>query len=327
MSRPLTAPPKSLKKSQQTIYVAVRVRPANEQEINGNYRNIVSILDDKVLCFDPPPLPEFTRPLTAQPTKIRRRGSSNLPKNESKRAKDIKFMFDSVMDTDTDQRTVYENTAKKLIEAVLSGHNGTMFAYGSTGSGKTTTMLGNDICGPGVMVYAMEDLFASMREQNDRYEFNVKLSYLEIYNETIKDLLDPKSKKVCSLRETPDGEMIISNLVQVELEDCANVFHYLKKGNAHRSQSATEANKTSSRSHAVLQVFIERKTIGAPDDVVYSKLSLVDLAGSERAARTKNQGVRLMEGANINRSLLALGNCINALTMGKKETVHSLQKF
>lgn len=149
---------------------------------------------------------------------------------------------------------------------------------------------------------------------------DVSLSYLEIYNETIKDLLEP-SDKVLTLREDADKKISVSNLSSHKPESVEEVMEMILQGNTNRTQSPTEANATSSRSHAVLQINVIQKnrTAELSESHTFATLSIIDLAGSERASATKNRGERLLEGANINKSLLALGNCINALCDPKRK--------
>jgi hypothetical protein len=169
---------------------------------------------------------------------------------------------------------------------------------------------------PGIMVRIMTDLFllASVLGKKLAMQYKVTVSFLEVYNENIRDLLSDQVEYL-DLREDPIKGPIVAGVTEVEAHSGEEVMELLHQGNARRSQAATAANEVSSRSHAVLQVVVEGKdrAPGTVANIKVGKLSLIDLAGSERAANTKNTGARLVEGANINRSLLALGNCINAL--------------
>ena len=169
---------------------------------------------------------------------------------------------------------------------------------------------------PGVMVRIMNDLYlhAAMLGNERSKAYRVSVSFLEIYNENIRDLLS-ETQEYLDLREDPIKGPIVAGVTEVEAKSGNAVMELLHQGNARRSQASTAANEVSSRSHAVLQVVVECKdrAPGTVANIKVGKLSLIDLAGSERAANTKNTGARLVEGANINRSLLALGNCINAL--------------
>lgn len=169
---------------------------------------------------------------------------------------------------------------------------------------------------PGIMVRVMEDLFVHSHHQGKQQgvQYKVSVSFLEVYNENIRDLLSDVEEYL-DLREDPIKGPVVSSITEIEATSGQEIMQLLHQGNSKRSQAATAANEVSSRSHAVLQVVVEcrDRAPGTVANIKVGKLSLVDLAGSERAANTKNVGQRLVEGANINRSLLALGNCINAL--------------
>lgn len=166
----------------------------------------------------------------------------------------------------------------------------------------------------GIMFLTLEELFNKISYYSSEREYKIKLWYLEIYNENIKDLLN-QSEDYCDLREDPQKGTLVSNITELNVSSSKDIMNLLRKGNKNRTQEATNANETSSRSHAILQVLVEYKDkiTGLEAEVKIGKLSLIDLAGSERAKETLNKGIRLIEGGNINRSLLTLGNCINAL--------------
>lgn len=187
----------------------------------------------------------------------------------------------------------------------------------ATGCGKTHTISGNEEQ-PGIVFLIMKDLFARISSKSADTEFSLTVSYLEIYNETIRDLLEPE-KGPLQLRES-NGMATPANLSTKEPTSALDVVEWITLGNQNRTVNATEANATSSRSHAVLRVTVTQKAKagGMTDTQSSATLSVIDLAGSERASVTKNKGDRLIEGANINRSLLALGNCINALCDPRK---------
>lgn len=316
---------------QSSISVAVRVRPftpsehnkliptpetaiftgdglllTSEREVHtkpNGIRKIVNVVDDKMLIFDPPD----TNPLTAMHT--------NAFPNGKPRIRDYKFVFDQLFDEDASQRHVYENTTKPLIDSILDGFNGTVFAYGATGCGKTHTILGTP-ADPGVIFLTMQELFERISEVADTKVVEVTILYLEIYNETIRDLLCPETPhKKLVLREDANKRITVANLLSQKPLCVEEVMELIMVGNQNRTLSPTEANAASSRSHAVLQinVVLRDRTASLNEEHNFATLSIIDLAGSERAAATKNRGARLNEGANINKSLLALGNCINAL--------------
>ena len=238
-----------------------------------------------------------------------------------KKVKDQVFAFDRIFDDNASQADVYEGTTKNLLDSVLDGYNATVFAYGATGCGKTHTITGTSQQ-PGIIFLTMQELFEKINERSGDKTAELSLSYLEIYNETIRDLLVPGgSKQGLMLREDSHQAVSVSGLTSLHPKDVQEVMDMIVQGNEYRTVSPTEANAVSSRSHAVLQINIAMKDRNADinEPHTMSTLSIIDLAGSERASATKNRGERLMEGANINKSLLALGSCINALCDPRKK--------
>ncbi|KAK2810833.1 hypothetical protein FQN50_002656 [Emmonsiellopsis sp. PD_5] len=276
--------------------------------IQKGIRPVIKVVDDKCLVFDPPednPVQKFSR--------------SVVP--NGKRVKDQTFMFDRVFDENTTQGDVYESTTRNLLDSVLDGYNATVFAYGATGCGKTHTITGT-AQQPGIIFLTMQELFERIAERTDEKVTELSLSYLEIYNETIRDLLVPHngSKGGLMLREDANQTVSVSGLSSHHPQNVQEVMDMIVRGNECRTMSPTEANATSSRSHAVLQINVAQKDRNAhvSEPHTMATLSIIDLAGSERASATKNRGERLIEGANINKSLLALGSCINALCDPRK---------
>ena len=257
--------------------------------------------------FDPPednPVQKFSR--------------SVVP--NGKRVKDQTFAFDRIFDQNASQGEVYESTTRSLLDSVLDGYNATVFAYGATGCGKTHTITGT-AQQPGIIFMTMQELFERIEERSGEKSTEVSLSYLEIYNETIRDLLVPGgSKGGLMLREDVNQSVSVSGLSSHHPQNVQEVMDMIMRGNECRTMSPTEANATSSRSHAVLQINLAQKDRNADvnEPHTMATLSIIDLAGSERASATKNRGERLFEGANINKSLLALGSCINALCDPRK---------
>lgn len=238
-----------------------------------------------------------------------------------KRVKDQTFGFDRVFDENTTQGDVYEATTKNLLDSVLDGYNTTVFAYGATGCGKTHTITGT-LQQPGIIFLTMQELFERIAERTDEKVTEISLSYLEIYNETIRDLLVPGGGKAgLMLREDANQAVSVAGLSSHHPQNVQEVMDMIVRGNEYRTISPTEANATSSRSHAVLQINVSQKDRNADvnEPHTMATLSIIDLAGSERASATKNRGDRLLEGANINKSLLALGSCINALCDPRKK--------
>ncbi|KAH9504088.1 Kinesin-like protein kif19 [Bulinus truncatus] len=279
---------------EQNLMVALRIRPMAQDEIlQGANPAAYKVENNMVVLLDPAD------------------DSDDILR--ANRSREKQFVFDCIFDGTCTQKDVYEETTKFLIPNVTSGYNATVFAYGPTGAGKTYTMLGKD-GEPGIMVQALNDLFLEMRQSSDK-TYKVTMSYLEIYNEMIRDLLNPDSGFL-ELREDAKGSVQVAGISEVTARSTEEVMNMLVKGNLERTQEPTAANATSSRSHAILQVTVRQrnKVRNIMQEVRTGRLYLVDLAGSERAANTHNRGKRMVEGAHINRSLLALGNCINALS-------------
>jgi len=297
------------------LTVTVRIRPECEKEIRSkDHRNIVKVLDEHVLIFDP-----ATDDVSSTQMRLSKAFTSNFNK-----AKDYKYAFDRVFDESCSQQEVYEHTTLPLIDCVLNGYNATVFAYGATGSGKTHTMIGNEKSGAGVMVLTMRDLFRAIEESKSEKKFQISISYLEVYNETIRDLFIKDSPPLMLCEDPAKGTATVTGLSKRFPKTASEVFELLEFGNRNRRQSPTEANACSSRSHAVMQINVKQmaRTADVSASVKVGKLSLIDLAGSERACVSQNRGERLKEGANINKSLLALGNCINSLGENYREGKH-----
>lgn len=270
------------------ILVAVRCRPLSGFEKKLNETKTVYILDLNIIVIIDPYA------------------------TANKRNKEKHYQFDQVLNENSPQDEVFSKTCEGLIEGVLDGYNSTIFAYGPTGSGKTHTMSGTPGT-PGLIPTSLIRIFEKISQFPHR-NYSIKISYLEIYNEVLKDLLNP-SNLFLDIREDPIKGILISELSENPINNIEQFMELLKRGTKRRSCEPTEANLVSSRSHAILIVNIEyQDRVEGENGVVFnSKFSMIDLAGSERAANTKNRGIRLIEGANINKSLLALGNCINAL--------------
>uniref|UniRef100_A0A3B5LTR5 Kinesin-like protein n=1 Tax=Xiphophorus couchianus TaxID=32473 RepID=A0A3B5LTR5_9TELE len=293
------------------VKVVVRVRPTNDSEKRENCRNVVQVVDNHMLIFDPKE--EDMSCFGSQ--RVRNR-------TINKRAnKDLKFVFDHVFDENSTQLDIFENTTKGVLDGVMNGFNCTVFAYGATGAGKTHTMLGsqND---PGVMYRTMKELFKRMDDAKEEKEFTVAFSYLEVYNEQIRDLL--ANVGPLAVREDSSKGVVVQGLTLHKPKSAEHILEALDSGNRNRTQHPTDMNATSSRSHAVFQIYLRQqdKTASLNPNVCIAKMSLIDLAGSERASATNAKGARLREGANINRSLLALGNVINALADPKSKKTH-----
>ncbi|XP_074201634.1 kinesin-like protein KIF19 isoform X1 [Camelus bactrianus] len=278
-----------------TPRVALRIRPLSDLELEDGATVVAHKAGDQVVVLmDPGEDPED--PLCTH------------------RSREKTFIFDTVFDQQASQEDVYRATTQHLVEGVVSGYSSTMFAYGPSGAGKTHTMLGTD-AEPGIYLQTLTHLLRAIEETRDSADCSVSTSYLEIYNEAIRDLLNPSSGFL-DLREDARGSIQIAGITEVSTSNAQEIMQLLTKGNRQRTQEPTATNQTSSRSHAVLQVTVRQRSraTNLAGAVRLGRLFMVDLAGSERASQTQNRGVRMKEGAHINRSLLALGNCINALS-------------
>ncbi|KAK0093085.1 hypothetical protein PV326_014339 [Microctonus aethiopoides] len=291
--------------SSTSIKVIVRVRPPNEREQQDNYRTVVKVVDDKMMIFDPK---EEENPFFYHG--VAQKGRDLLKKQN----KELQFMFDHVFNMHCSNDEVFEGTTKEIIFDLLEGYNCSVFAYGATGAGKTHTMLGkeND---PGITYRTMAELFCQIESQSELRDFNLGVTYLEIYNENVQDLLHKTGP--LALREDGRAGVVVANLKIITIKSAEELLSLLAQGNRNRTQHPTDSNAESSRSHAVFQVYVNI-TNKLDGQVKQVKLSMIDLAGSERASATGCKGARFKEGANINKSLLALGNCINNLAEGVK---------
>ncbi|OWF43762.1 chromosome-associated kinesin KIF4A-like [Mizuhopecten yessoensis] len=230
------------------------------------------------------------------------------------------FTYDYVFSPCNSQSEVYEMSVHPLIKHIFKGYNATVLAYGQTGSGKTFSMGGcyeeslkEEETAMGIIPRVLNELFQGILARPD-YDFVTKVSYIEIHNEDINDLLRPPNRREpLSIREDTEGGIKLPGLQEVVVKSYKETMQCLTRGSQSRTTGSTAMNNTSSRSHAIFTVTIEQKKQDDMNDFCKSKFYLVDLAGSERAKRTQAEGERFKEGININRGLLALGNVISAL--------------
>ncbi|XP_010846566.1 PREDICTED: centromere-associated protein E isoform X3 [Bison bison bison] len=230
------------------------------------------------------------------------------------------FNFDRVFHSNETTKNVYEEIAVPIIDSAIQGYNGTIFAYGQTASGKTYTMMGSQEY-LGVIPRAIHDIFQKIKKFPDR-EFLLRVSYMEIYNETITDLLcDTQKMKPLIIREDFNRNVYVADLTEEVVYTSEMALKWITKGEKNRHYGITKMNQRSSRSHTIFRMILESREKGEPSNfegsVKVSHLNLVDLAGSERAAQTGAEGLRLKEGCNINRSLFILGQVIKKLSDGQ----------
>ncbi|CAK4874878.1 unnamed protein product [Aphanomyces euteiches] len=279
-------------KGKETVKVVVRCRPLFGKELVEGRQSIV------------------TMDLEAAVVSIKCPDSDQLKS----------FTFDSVYDENTVQRQFYDESGYPLVESIFEGYNGTIFAYGQTGCGKTHTMQGKD--NPpelrGVIPHAFDHVFDNINADTER-EYMVRATYLEIYNEDIRDLLSEDSnKQKLELKESADGGVYVKDLTEVVVSDVVSINKVMARGFKNRTIGATLMNEGSSRSHSIFTIVVEiSEKVNGEEHFRAGKLNLVDLAGSERQSKTGATGARLKEGCKINLSLSALGNVISALVDGK----------
>lgn len=233
---------------------------------------------------------------------------------------DVKFVYDHVFPAGFSNQGVYDTIASSIVKSSLDGINGTIFAYGVTSSGKTHTMMGDDIT-PGIVPHAIAEVFHLVDKMSKRKEYTIKLSMLEIYNEIVNDLLDPNNANL-RLREDPRKGVTVEGTREERLKSADHALHVVAMGNEHRKISATAFNEGSSRSHTIIRLSIEANDrpefAKNPNERIgrtFSYLTMVDLAGSESAKAEINRSQR-MEGSFINKSLLTLGTVISKLSEG-----------
>ena len=250
------------------------------------------------------------------------------------------YVYDNVFGTYDDNAKVYDSAAKRLVRRVMEGYHGTVFAYGMTGTGKTFSMQGT-MSSPGVIPLAITDIFSYIRETPQR-EFLLRVSYLEIYNEKINDLLavpvngSGVPQEEIKLREDSRRGVYASPLKEEIVQSPTQLLRVIHRGDMARRTGSTQWNARSSRSHAVVQIVVEsrervsiptgsesKRIAMLPSGVRVSTLSLIDLAGSERAADDKE---RQKEGAHINKSLLTLGTVISKLSASKDKNGNPIDK-
>lgn len=283
----------------EAVKVVVRCRPMSEREIGEGYERIVELNSNS--------------------------GVVTLHNRKGGDVEAVKqYTFDAVYDWNSKQMDLYDETFRPLVDSVLLGFNGTIFAYGQTGTGKTHTMEGipDDPENRGVIPNSFEHIFSHIaRSQNQQYL--VRASYLEIYQEEIRDLIAKDQTRRLELKERPDTGVYVKDLSSFVCKSIKEIEHVMTVGNQNRSVGATNMNLHSSRSHAIFIITVEQCDL-APDGkhhIRVGKLNLVDLAGSERQVKTGTAGDRQKEAIKINLSLSALGNVISALVDGKSSHV------
>ncbi|XP_060690298.1 kinesin-like protein KIF1A isoform X11 [Hemiscyllium ocellatum] len=280
-----------------SVKVAVRVRPFNSREISRESKCIIQMSGNTTTIVNP-----------KQPKEAPKSFNFDYSYWSHTTPADINY---------ASQQQVYRDIGEEMLEHAFEGYNVCIFAYGQTGAGKSYTMMGKqEKEQQGIIPQLCEDLFARINDStNANLSYSVEVSYMEIYCERVRDLLNPKTKGNLRVREHPILGPYVEDLSKLAVTSYNDISDLMDSGNKARTVAATNMNETSSRSHAVFNIIFTQKTHDTPEtsSEKVSKISLVDLAGSERADSTGAKGTRLKEGANINKSLTTLGKVISAL--------------
>ncbi|CAK60786.1 unnamed protein product (macronuclear) [Paramecium tetraurelia] len=281
----------------ECVKVIVRMRPFNSREKENGSKPCVTVHEDT--------------------------NSVELRSSQDNEVKN--FSYDYVFGAETPQLQIYQKTAFNLVESVADGYNGTIFAYGQTGCGKTFTMIGDPTNEnmKGIIPRTFDQIISIINNNSDsNKKFLLRCSYIEIYNEEIHDLLSKDAKQKYELKEGQQG-VFIKDLNIAVVRTTQEMDKYMQLGTQNRSVGATAMNKESSRSHCIFTVYIECSITDSKGNerITAGKLNLVDLAGSERQSKTQATGDRLKEATKINLSLSALGNVISALVDGKTQHI------
>ncbi|XP_011818076.1 PREDICTED: kinesin-like protein KIF16B isoform X3 [Colobus angolensis palliatus] len=300
-----------------SVKVAVRVRPMNRREKDLEAKFIIQMEKSKT---------------TITNLKIPEGGTGDSGRERTKTfTYDFSFYSADTKSPDyVSQEMVFKTLGTDVVKSAFEGYNACVFAYGQTGSGKSYTMMGNS-GDSGLIPRICEGLFSRINETTrwDEASFRTEVSYLEIYNERVRDLLRRKSSKTFNLRvrEHPKEGPYVEDLSKHLVQNYADVEELMDAGNINRTTAATGMNDVSSRSHAIFTIkFTQAKFDSEMPCETVSKIHLVDLAGSERADATGATGVRLKEGGNINKSLVTLGNVISALADLSQDAANTLAK-
>lgn len=283
-----------MSKNEECVRVAMRCRPLSQKEMDENRQITVEIVSKlkQIVVFSKP--------------------------NDTENQKN--FTFDMVYDWNSSQTEIYKETASPIVDSVMEGFNGTIFAYGQTGTGKTHTMEGKPVPEQhrGIIPRAFEHIFSVIENSSKNRQYLVRCTFLELYNEEIRDLLSKNVERKLEIRENKDSGVFVKDLTPFMIHDMSELVKKLQIGTQNRVTGETSMNRHSSRSHSIFTVIVEMsENVEGQNRIRVGKLNLVDLAGSERQSKTHAVGERFIEAVNINQSLSTLGNVISALVDGK----------
>ena len=317
LTRKINSQSLSDKFTKNNMLVAVRARPLSKSELEDSNYNTISVPDkDKIT---------ITVPTEYVPDDM---SGIYLAGDQIKitKVKEVSYIYDFVFNENTTQDEVYRCTTSNLIKQVVEGYSATILAYGATGSGKTYTMVGKgEKCG--LMIRSIRDLFKIINSDKERI-YSIKISYVEVYNEILKDLLSDSNKLPPELRMDPSKGVVLQGAENKIVLNEEEAFKLITMGNKRRTEKQTDRNKFSSRSHAVLQIYIEIQDQNSSlnyknyntynNEASFGKFILVDLAGSEKTSSNMKSN---SETGSINKSLLALGKCINLIVTQNKKFI------
>lgn len=278
------------------IRVYCRLRPLNEKEVAEKERNVLTSLD------------EFTVEHPWKDDKVKQ------------------HMYDRVFDGYATQEDVFKDT-RYLVQSAVDGYNVCIFAYGQTGSGKTYTIYGSE-SNPGITPRAISELFRILKKENNKFSFSLKAYMVELYQDTLVDLLLPRNAKRLKLdiKKDSKGMVLVENVTVVPISTFEEIESIIQRGSDQRHTAGTQMNEESSRSHLILSIVIESTNLQT-QSVARGKLSFVDLAGSERVKKSGSSGNQLKEAQSINKSLSALGDVIGALSSGSQHIPYRNHKL
>jgi kinesin family protein 18/19 len=310
--------PQSLadKFNKNNMLVAVRARPLTKSELEDSNYNTISVpnKDTITITFPTEYIPDDMSEIYLAGEQIK-----------ITKTKEVSYNYDFVFNEKTSQNEVYRYTTSSLINQVVDGFSATILAYGATGSGKTYTMVGKGE-NTGLMIRSIRDLFKVVNSDQSK-AYSIKISYIEIYNEVLKDLLTDKSKSPPELRTDPKKGVVLQGAENKVVLNEEEAFKLINMGNKRRTEKQTDRNQFSSRSHAVLQIYLEIQDQlnvnydnynNINSEASFGKFILVDLAGSEKTSSSSKGN---SETGSINKSLLALGKCINLIVSQNKKFI------
>ena len=318
LTRKINSQSLSDKFSKNNMLVAVRARPLSKSEQEDSNYNIISVPDkDKITITVPTEyIPDDMSGIYLAGEQIK-----------ITKVKEVSYNYDFVFNENTTQDEVYRCTTSNLIKQVVEGFSATILAYGATGSGKTYTMVGGKGEKCGLMIRSIRDLFKIINSDKERI-YSIKITYVEVYNEILKDLLSDSNKSPPELRTDPNKGVVLKGAENKTVLNEDEAFKLITVGNKRRTEKQTDRNQFSSRSHAVLQIYLEIQDPNSSlnysnyntynNNASFGKFILVDLAGSEKTSSNLKSN---SETGSINKSLLALGKCINLIVTQNKKFI------